>query len=217
MPMDKKNNKKEALDRLKNEFTETEKVILSRRSVRQYKKEQVPEFMVKRILEAGRFAPSAGNFQPWKFIVLRDPEVIKGITESVISSCKMARAMIDYRRKGFTWLRPLVKFMTRIRYNDLHPMPFSAIPQVADGNLGLWHGAPTVIIILKGSIQPGPRLRDCRAEHGACRPQHGLGDLLGGLCENGPGYESHLEKARRYLVPVQICEQPGRWMAPWQS
>jgi nitroreductase len=149
MPMDKKNNKKEALDRLKNEFTETEKVILSRRSVRQYKKEQVPEFMVKRILEAGRFAPSAGNFQPWKFIVLRDPEVIKGITESVISSCKMARAMIDYRRKGFTWLRPLVKFMTRIRYNDLHPMPFSAIPQVADGNLGLWHGAPTVIIILK--------------------------------------------------------------------
>ena len=52
----------ESLERLKREFTETEKVILSRRSVRQYKKEQVPEFMVKRILEAGRFAPSAGNF-----------------------------------------------------------------------------------------------------------------------------------------------------------
>ena len=46
-------NKEEALNRLKGEFTETEKVILSRRSVRQYKKEQVPEFMVKRILEAG--------------------------------------------------------------------------------------------------------------------------------------------------------------------
>ena len=57
---------------LKQDFTETEKVILSRRSVRLYKKEQVPEFMVKRILEAGRFAPSAGNCQPWKFIVLRD-------------------------------------------------------------------------------------------------------------------------------------------------
>ena len=130
------------LDRLKGEFTETEKVILSRRSVRQYKKEQVPEFMVKRILEAGRFAPSAGNFQPWKFIVLRDPEVIKGITEAVVSSCKMARAMIDYRRKGYGWLRPMTKFMTRFRYNDLHPMPFTAIPRVADGKLGLWHGAP---------------------------------------------------------------------------
>lgn len=83
-------NGTDTLEKLKKGFTETEKVILSRRSVRLYKKEQVPEFMVKRILEAGRFAPSAGNFQPWKFIVLRDPEVINGITEAVISSCKVA-------------------------------------------------------------------------------------------------------------------------------
>lgn len=139
----------ESLDRLKREFTETEKVILSRRSVRQFKKEQVPEFMVKRILEAGRFAPSAGNYQPWKFIVLRDPEVINGITDTVVSSCRMVGAMTDYRKKGRGWLRPLVKFITRIRYNDLHPMPFTAIPLVAEGKLDLWHGAPTIIIILK--------------------------------------------------------------------
>ncbi len=93
-------NKEDFLEKLKKDFTETEKVILSRRSVRLYKKEQVPEFMVKRILEAGRFAPSAANYQPWKFIVLRDDEMIRGITETVVSSCKMVRAMIDYRRKG---------------------------------------------------------------------------------------------------------------------
>ena len=139
----------EKLERLKKEFTETEKVILSRRSVRQYRKEQVPEFMVKRILEAGRFAPSAGNYQPWKFLVLRDPEVIGGITETVVSACRMFSAMTDYRKIGKGWLRPMVKFMTRLRYYDLHPMPFTAIPLVAEGRLGLWHGAPTVIIILK--------------------------------------------------------------------
>jgi len=55
----------EAIQRLRSEYTETEKVILRRRSVRLYKKEQVPEFMVKRVLQAGRFAPSAGNSQPW--------------------------------------------------------------------------------------------------------------------------------------------------------
>jgi nitroreductase len=154
-------NKMDSLEKLKKDFTETEKVILSRRSVRLYKKEQVPEFMVKRILEAGRFAPSAGNFQPWKFMVLRDPEVINGITESVISSCKVARAMIDYRREGYAWLRPLVKFITRLRYNDLHPMPFTAIPLVADGKLGLWHGAPTVIIILKDIRGAGNPDLDC--------------------------------------------------------
>ena len=76
MPVEMKEVKKdraESLKALEENFTETEKVILSRRSVRWYKKEQVPEFMVKRILEAGRFAPSAGNCQPWKFVVVREP------------------------------------------------------------------------------------------------------------------------------------------------
>jgi nitroreductase len=139
----------EHLNKLKREFTETERVILSRRSVRLYKKEQVPEFIVRRVLEAGRFAPSAGNYQPWKFIVLRDRELIEGITEAVAKSCRLFRSMVDYRREGYTWLKPLTKFVTRFRYNDLHPMPFSAVPLIADGKLTLWHGAPTVIIILK--------------------------------------------------------------------
>ena len=47
-----------------------------------YKKEQVPEFMVKRILEAGRFAPSAGNCQPWKFVVVREPKIIHDMTNT---------------------------------------------------------------------------------------------------------------------------------------
>ncbi len=81
--------KAEKLEKLKTEFTETEKVIFSRRSVRLYKKEQVPEFMVKRILEAGRFAPSAGNSQPWKFVVLRDPEIINGMTKTVVMFSKI--------------------------------------------------------------------------------------------------------------------------------
>ncbi len=136
-------------ERLRKEFTETEKVILSRRSVRLYKKEQVPEFMVRRILEAGRFAPSAGNAQPWKFIVLRDPEIIAGITETVVGTCRTFRNMLDYRREGFSWLRPLAKLLIRLRHNELHPMPFAAVSLMADGRLTLWHGAPTVIIILK--------------------------------------------------------------------
>jgi nitroreductase len=142
-------NEMESLERLKGEFTETEKVILKRRSVRLYKKEQVPEFMVKRILEAGRFAPSAGNYQPWKFIVLRDPEVIRGITETVVSLARVISAMTDYRREGRSWLRPLIKLFTALRPNDLHPMPFSAVPLMGNRSLDLWHGAPTVIVILK--------------------------------------------------------------------
>jgi nitroreductase len=50
-------------------------VILSRRSIRNYKKKKVPKKVLNRIFEAGRQAPSASNVQPWHFIVLTDFEV----------------------------------------------------------------------------------------------------------------------------------------------
>ena len=49
-------------------------VIKQRRSVRDYKDKPVPEDKLLRILEAGRLAPSGGNRQAWKFIVVRDSE-----------------------------------------------------------------------------------------------------------------------------------------------
>jgi len=49
--------------------------IRTRRSIRKYDRRPVPEESVKKILEAGRWAPSANNVQPWNFIVLRDERV----------------------------------------------------------------------------------------------------------------------------------------------
>ncbi len=48
--------------------------VRRRLSVRAYKPDPVPEDVLDRILEAGRLAPSAKNLQPWKFIVIKDPE-----------------------------------------------------------------------------------------------------------------------------------------------
>lgn len=134
---------------LKSAHTETEQVILERRSVRMYKKKQVPEFMIKRILEAGRFAPSAGNGQPWKFVVIREPEIIAGITKMTIKVCKIFKTLIDYRRPGWRWLKPLANLSIRLKPADLHPTPFGAVSLIADGKLGLFFGAPTVILIFK--------------------------------------------------------------------
>lgn len=55
--------------------------IRTRRSVRDYKKKPVPERMLKQVLEAGRWAPSANNSQPWSFIVLREEKLRKKIAE----------------------------------------------------------------------------------------------------------------------------------------
>jgi nitroreductase len=139
----------EIAEKFKTEWTPTEDVILKRRSVRNYKKEQVPEFMIKRILEAGRFAPSAGNSQPWKFIVVREPEIIKGLTDTTVKICKLFKALIDYRIPGKRWLLPIAKFNIKVKPRDLAPVPFGAVSFIADGKLGLFHGAPTVILIFK--------------------------------------------------------------------
>lgn len=45
-------------------------VIKTRRSIRRFKQDPVPEDKVLKILEAANVAPSAGNLQPWRFIVL---------------------------------------------------------------------------------------------------------------------------------------------------
>jgi nitroreductase len=47
-------------------------VYTTRRSVREYAKRPVPPEAIDRVLEAARLAPSACNFQPWRFIVVRD-------------------------------------------------------------------------------------------------------------------------------------------------
>ncbi|MFC2035680.1 nitroreductase family protein [Chloroflexota bacterium] len=49
--------------------------IKMRRSIRKFTPDDVPDEMIQQMLEAARLAPSAGNVQPWRFLVIRDPEV----------------------------------------------------------------------------------------------------------------------------------------------
>jgi nitroreductase len=55
--------------------------IYTRRSIRKYQDKKVSEEDLKRVLKAGMFAPSAGNQQPWEFIVLNDQEIINKIAK----------------------------------------------------------------------------------------------------------------------------------------
>ena len=61
--------------------------IASRRSVRKYTQEPVSDEQLRQILEAGRWAPSRGNSQPWKFIVMKNDQVRKDLA-AVISTGK---------------------------------------------------------------------------------------------------------------------------------
>ncbi len=47
--------------------------MLTRRSIRQFKNETVPEEVINNFVETGRLSPSATNTQPWHFVIVRDP------------------------------------------------------------------------------------------------------------------------------------------------
>ncbi len=51
--------------------------IKSRRSIRQFRGDPVPDQLLNQILETGLWAPSGKNNQPWKFATIRD-STLKG-------------------------------------------------------------------------------------------------------------------------------------------
>lgn len=59
------------------------KVISGRRSIRRFKKETVPDEMIKALLNAARLAPSGGNCQPWRFVIVKKILCIKQLAKFV--------------------------------------------------------------------------------------------------------------------------------------
>lgn len=57
-------------------------LIRSRQSDRNYEGRAVEREKIERIVEAGRLAPSACNAQPWKFIVVDNPELLRQLSEA---------------------------------------------------------------------------------------------------------------------------------------
>ena len=66
--------------------------IKGRRSIRKYKKLPISEEQVTQILEAGRWAPSRGNSQPWKFITLKNVQGRTDLAEAIPTGKFMAEA-----------------------------------------------------------------------------------------------------------------------------
>jgi nitroreductase len=73
-------------------------VIMKRRSIRKYEEKAVGDQLVEELLRVAMAAPSAGNQQPWEFVVIRDKEIMKKIQEfhpysSMLNNCDVAIAV----------------------------------------------------------------------------------------------------------------------------
>jgi len=61
---------------------ELSEAIKGRRSIRAYKQQNVPEEVVEKLIDAASFAPSAGNIQPWKFVIARKQDTKKKLAQA---------------------------------------------------------------------------------------------------------------------------------------
>lgn len=59
-------------------------VLKNRRSVRKFRADSIPEADIVKILDAARMAPTSGNQQPWKFLVIRDRNKINQMKEACV-------------------------------------------------------------------------------------------------------------------------------------
>lgn len=76
-----------------NEVLET---IKNRRSIRKYKPEQIKDDELKMILEAGMYAPTAHNEQPWHFTVVQNSDVLRHI--NTVVQADMAKSDVEWIR-----------------------------------------------------------------------------------------------------------------------
>ena len=73
--------------------------ISGRRSCRKFHPEAVSDADIEKILEAGNWAPSPANQQPWEFVVITN----RGIKERIFSESEICKKKL-FERSGWKWL-----------------------------------------------------------------------------------------------------------------
>jgi nitroreductase len=87
--------------------------IKNRRAIRDVKPEMVPDEYLYKIIEAASYAPSPENYEPWRFIIVRDKEILKVMGERAIKGCvtmfgvQLPRTEIAHRFGYMVKARPI--------------------------------------------------------------------------------------------------------------
>jgi len=68
--------------------------VKGRRSIRAFKNQDVPAEIVEGLIDAARWAPSAGNIQPWEFIIVRKPRIKRRLVEAALGQMFIEEAPV---------------------------------------------------------------------------------------------------------------------------
>ncbi|MBT3981718.1 MAG: nitroreductase family protein [Bacteriovoracaceae bacterium] len=184
------------------EWNEVEKVILNRRSVRRFRSKKVPDYLLRRILEAGRYAPSAGNCQPWRFIVLQNWEMIQEMSDILIKKMGPLEKIVNSTGLARDIAVSAIGLLKSQSMGDLRP--FGATREVLAGRLKIFHDSPVVILVLKDTRG----IDSPEFDTGLCSQNMVLAAHSLGLATCYIGFASFL-KDKKWLRKMEISK-------PWE-
>jgi len=120
-------------------------LISSRKSIRRYTTDPIPNEMIYKILEAGRWAPTGHTYQPWRFIVVKDPETKKEIGRL----SKLATGARETAYYGLGMLQPRYAGIEDLAKRE-HVMKIMYTGQVSE-----FAGNAAVLIVVLGTMLEG--------------------------------------------------------------
>jgi nitroreductase len=137
---------------------ETIKTIKGRRAIRDYEtSKDVPDELVYEIIEAGGYAPSAENQQPWRVIVVRDKKLQRFIGEEI------------ERRLGYIQAKPSLERTIDILVTGQRFEYIKGEPET--------NGAPVLLVLAVDQTHVGnsqPTLRGTGGVYGWSSPRHAV-------------------------------------------
>jgi len=165
-------------------------LIKTRRSIRKYKKEMPSKDLVDQVLEAGIWAPSSVNSQPWRFVVVTNEEVKKELLteakKSLLEFLKTDEAVIKYE------VSRVERFAEKAR----------------DENSDFFYGAPAVIFSIKTTEQGSDFDFGLATQNMAlCAHGNGLGTCIIGLAkymDSSPGAREILKMKDHETLEIAL-------------
>ena len=139
---------------IENRITDVERVIYTRRSVRVFKQDPVPREIIERVLEAGRFAPTAGNCIGYKAVVITDRKLMDKLSDATNAFLKIPADIYMSKHP----IRRMIKtFLTLVKPNSFDQRPMAAIsglsrPRVGYENVDVFFDAPCAILLLPHAL-----------------------------------------------------------------
>jgi len=120
-------------------------IIRTTRSMRRLKPDPVPNELIRKILEAGVCAPSGGNMQRWRFLVIRDPKVKEAVgalykrawDERVAPRYRAGEPAPGTSRERFERMLAAAEYLA----NHIHEAPVWIVPCLEGEAATRWSGS----------------------------------------------------------------------------